>query len=148
MRLQHIHVAHSFAQPVERVFAFLSEHENLPLLFGAPVRRVRSGERHRNGVGSCRRVGPPGPLGFEETVTQFVPDQLIVYRITKGSPLRDHLGTMSFASTAGGGATLDYRIQLGSRLPGVAGLVKRMLERSIPAGLQEVDSICDEGGNV
>jgi uncharacterized protein YndB with AHSA1/START domain len=148
MRLHHVHIAHTFAQPVDRIFEFLSEHENLQLLFGVPVRRVRSGDGHPNGVGSRRRIGPSGPLGFEETVTEFVPGELITYRITGGSPLRGHRGTMSFAATADGGTALDYRIQLGSWVPGVAGLIKRILQRSIPAGLQQVDSMCEQGVKV
>jgi uncharacterized protein YndB with AHSA1/START domain len=136
---QHVHIEYSFALPVQRVFAYLSEHENLRLLFGTPVRRVSSGNEHRNGVGSRRRIGPPGPLGFEETVVEFIPDHLIAYRITKGSPLRGHRGTMRFSAGPDGGSRLDYRIQMGSRVPGAAALVRRMLARSVPAGLAQVD---------
>jgi uncharacterized protein YndB with AHSA1/START domain len=139
VRLRHVHIQHSFSLPVERVFAFLSEHEHLPLLFGTAVRRVRSGDQDRNGVGSCRRIGPLGPLGFEETVLEFVANELIVYRITKGSPLRGHLGTMRFCGQEDGGSQLDYRIQLGSRVPGLAALVQRMLKRTIASGLGQVD---------
>jgi uncharacterized protein YndB with AHSA1/START domain len=141
MRIQQVHIEHSFSLPVARVFAYLSEHEQLSLLFRAPVTRVRCGASERNGVGSCRRIGPRGPLGFEETVTEYVPDELIVYRITKGSPLRGHMGVMRFTETADGGSRLDYRITMGSRLPGVAMLVKRMLEGSIPTGLAKVDEL-------
>jgi uncharacterized protein YndB with AHSA1/START domain len=141
MRMHHVHIEHAFSLPVQRVFAFLSEHEHLKLLFGAPVTRVRSGDHDRNGVGSCRRIGPPGPLAFEETVIEFAADELIVYGISKGSPLRGHRGTMRFRAAAGGGSRLDYRIQMASRVPGAAPLVKRMLERSVPAGLDQVDAL-------
>jgi hypothetical protein len=33
------------------------------------------------------------------------------YRITKGSPLRDHEGVMRFSPTAGGGTHLRYEIR-------------------------------------
>jgi uncharacterized protein YndB with AHSA1/START domain len=130
---------HDFDLPPARVFAFLGEREHLGLLFGTPVTRVASGDGHRNGVGSRRRIGPPGPLGFEETVVDFVEDELIVYRITKGSPLKDHQGTMRFSPRTGGGTHLDYGIQMGSRVPGAGLLVARMLGRSVPKGLALVD---------
>lgn len=139
MRAHHVHVEHEFVKPVDRVFAYLSEHENLATLFGAKVTRLRDGDSERNGVGSCRqlRIGPLPP--FEETVTEFVPNERIVYRITKGSPLRDHEGVMRFTTLAGGGTHLDYTIRLAAPIPGLALLVKAALTRSIAEGLPKVD---------
>ncbi|MCW3063606.1 MAG: hypothetical protein JWN32_778 [Solirubrobacterales bacterium] len=139
MPMRRVHLTHTFALPVARVFAFLSEHENLSLLFRAPVRRLRSGERFRNGVGSSRRIGPRVPLGLEETVVEFVPDELIVYRITRGGPLREHRGTMRFAALPDGGSRLDYEIRFRSPVPGLAAGVARMLEWSIASGLHRVE---------
>src|SRR6478672_5751427 len=118
MRLSHVHVTHDFGAPVERVFAYLAEHENLEALFGTRIERVRDGDTERNGVGSCRRLSFNGLLPFEETVTEVVPNARIVYRITKGTPMRGHRGTMDFAPAGAGGTRLDYRIQLGSAVPG------------------------------
>ena len=139
MRLSHVHVTHDFSAPVERVFAYLAEHENLETLFGTRIERVRDGDTERNGVGSCRRLSFNGLLPFEETVTEMVPDQRIVYRITKGTPMRDHQGTMEFAPTSGGGTHLDYRIRLGSAVPGLAPLIVRVLHSRIAAGLRKLD---------
>ena len=142
MRLHHVHVRHEFANPVDRVFAHLSEHENLSAVF-APVRvaRVRDGEDgRRNGVGSTRKLSFAGLMPFEETVMEFVEGERIVYRITKGSPLRGHEGVMEFSALPGGGTLLDYRIQLGSPIPGLAAVVKHALTRSIPRGLGSVDA--------
>ena len=47
------------------------------------------------------RCGSGRTAPFEETVTQFEPDELIEYRITKGTPLRDHVGVMRFTPAAG-----------------------------------------------
>jgi uncharacterized protein YndB with AHSA1/START domain len=138
-RLSHVHVTHDFRAPVERVFAYLAEHENLATLFGTRIERVRDGETERNGVGSCRRLSFYGLLPFEETVTEVVPNERIVYRITKGSPMRDHEGTMAFSSTTGGGTRLDYRIRLGSAVPGLASVVARALHGNIARGLRKLD---------
>ncbi len=140
MRAHHVHVEHDFAKPPERIFAYLAEHENLAEVFGAKVSRLRDGEDgQRNGVGSVRQlqIGPLPP--FEETVTEFVPAERIVYRITKGSPLRDHLGVMEFAPTAGGGTRFVYDIRLGAPIPGLALLVRAALTRSITQSLGKVD---------
>ena len=48
-------VEQDFSAPVDRVFAHLSEHENLAEVFGAKVERLEDGQPERNGVGSRRR---------------------------------------------------------------------------------------------
>lgn len=139
MRAHHVHVTYDFAKPVERVFGYLSEHENLADVFGAKVTRLKDGRSDRNGVGSVRelQIGPLPP--FQETVTDFVVDQTVVYEITKGSPIRDHIGIMQFSQRPGGGSRLDYRIRLGSGIPGVALIVKTALTKSITDAMPGVD---------
>jgi uncharacterized protein YndB with AHSA1/START domain len=139
--MQRVIVDQDFSLPPERVFAHVAEHENLSALFGARVKRVRDGtDGQRNGVGSVRAL-KVGPLPwFEETVTEVVPNELIRYRITKGSPLRGHEGVMRFSPGPGGSGThLHYEISFGGVIPGVDMLVATMLRRSIPKGLAEVD---------
>jgi len=139
MRAHHVHVERQFAKGPEAIFAHLAEHENLAEVFGAKVARVRDGDDgERNGVGSVRKlqIGPLPP--FEETVTEFVPSERIVYRITKGSPLRGHVGTMTFAP-AGDGTSFVYDIRIASPIPGVAPLVCAVLTRSITRSLPKVD---------
>lgn len=139
MRAHHVHVEHHFDKPPERVFAYLAEHENLAEMFGAKVKRLRDGEAgERNGVGSCRqlRIGPLPP--FEETVTEFLAPERIVYRITKGSPLRGHVGTMTFAPL-NGGTRFVYDIRLASPVPGLARIVQASLTRTIKRALPTVE---------
>ncbi|MGB2712295.1 MAG: SRPBCC family protein [Conexibacter sp.] len=140
MRLQHVHVQQDFAQPVERVYAYLSEHENLGVIF-KPLRvvRVRDGQTERNGVGSTRRLSFFGLMPFDETVTAVLPNERIVYTITKGGPMKDHEGVMAFSARPDGGSHLDYRIRFASAVPGLAAIVKRAVTRSITAGLKKVD---------
>jgi uncharacterized protein YndB with AHSA1/START domain len=135
-----VHVEHDFAKPPERIFAHLSEHENLAAVFGAKVTRLRDGDDERNGVGSMRRlqIGPLPP--FEETVTEFVPSERIVYEITKGSPLRGHVGTMTFAPTSGGGTRFVYDIRISSPIPAIAPVVHAALTRSIERSLAGVEA--------
>ena len=139
MREHWVHVERDLNAPVGEVFNHLAEHENLAAIFGAKVTRLADGEGHRNGVGSRRRlkVAPVVPA-FEETVTQFVPDELIEYKITKGSPLDGHVGIMKFSPTPAGGTHLDYRIRIASKIPGVGTIVTKNLTRDINKGLAGV----------
>ena len=136
--MQRIEITQDFALPVDRVYGYLSEHENLGPIFGAKVDRVRDGHDSRNGVGSVRRL-KVGPLpAFEETNTQVVPNALIEYRITRGSVLRNHRGEMRFAPK-GTGSALTYVIEFDARVPLTGPLLKRTIERNVRAGLKDVD---------
>jgi uncharacterized protein YndB with AHSA1/START domain len=140
MRAHHVHIEHHFDQPPERVFAYLAEHENLAEVFGAKITRLRDGEDgERNGSGSVRKlqIGPLPP--FEETVFEFDVPSRIVYRITKGSPLRGHVGTMRFAPTPAGGTHFVYDIRIASAIPGLAPLVTASLTRSISRSMATVE---------
>jgi hypothetical protein len=138
--MQRIEIEADFTLPVDRVYGYLAEHENLGPLFGAKIARVRDGETSRNGVGSVRqlRVGILPP--FEETVTAAEPNERIDYRITKGSPLRHHHGSMIFSAN-GTGSHLNYVIEFGAVVPGLDRLINPGLERSIRKGLGVVDSL-------
>lgn len=137
--MQRVLIERDFTVPRERVFAYLAEHENLRGLFGARIRRVSDGrDGQRNGVGSVRelRIGPLPP--FQESVTEFIPNEVIGYRISQGSPLRDHRGEMRF-SQRDGVTHLRYEITFTSVLPGVAEIVAFALRHRISRGLRRVD---------
>ena len=129
-----------FSLPPARVFAYLAEHENLGPMFGAKITRLNDGtDGTRNGVGSRRRLKLGSLPAFEETVTEVVPDELIRYRITKGSPLRGHEGVMRISPTATG-SHLHYEITFGAVLPGLDRVIALGLKRSIEKGLPQVDA--------
>lgn len=136
--MQRIEVVQEFSAPVDRVYAHLARHENLEKVFGAKITRLRDGDTTPDGVGSVRRmkVNPLLPP-FEETVTQAVQDELIEYRITKGSPLKDHVGVMRFSPT-GAGTRLDYTIEFESKVPGAGGVFRRAIEKNVRSGLRQI----------
>jgi len=137
--MQRIEIEQDFAAPVERVYAHLAEHENLGRLFGAKVTRVRDGGSDRNGVGSVRALRVAMLPPFEETITEAIANELISYRITKGSPLRGHHGEMHFSPTPTG-SHLRYVIEFGAVVPGLDRLIKLGLERSLRSSLPRVDA--------
>lgn len=134
--MQRVHVTQEFPQPVEGVFAYLSEQENLEPLFGAKIKRLSDGaDGTRNGTGASRelRVGPLP--AFVETNVEVIPNELIRYRISKGGILKNHEGVRF--SRQGNGSRLDYTINFDGKLPGVGAAVKLMLTRSITESLKK-----------
>ena len=139
MGLQRIEIDKTFPFPVDALFDHLSDHENLSALFSpVRVRRVKTGDVEPNGVGSVRRLSLPLTPPFEETVTEFEPRRRVAYRITKGSPLRDHFGEMVFSEEGDGGSRLHYTIVFRGKLPLIGPLVKQALENSIRRGLNNL----------
>lgn len=126
-----------FPQPVSALFQALHDHENLGRVLGAPMRHIvdGSGEGGRHGVGSVRVVGL-GPLAFEETVVSYETDKLIEYRVTRGSPIKNHLGRMVFSERAGGGSHLHYTITFEAKLAPLGPPIRWVLERSIAGALR------------
>jgi len=127
-----------FNAPRTKVFPYFAQHETFGAMAGGPVaaklkfiRRIRLGEslKHPDGVGSVRRIGY-GPLGFEETVRSSEPGKLIEYFISKGSPLKNHLGRIEFHDDAGG-TRVDYVIHFDTKLPGTGPLLKGVLHAMI-----------------
>jgi hypothetical protein len=135
--MQRVHVTQDFPQPVEELFDYLAEQENLEPLFGAKIKRLSDGnDGTRNGAGASREL-KVGPLpGFVETNVEVIPNELIRYRITKGGVLRNHEGVMRF-SRRDAGSHLDYTIEFDSKIPGAGGLIKSGLQRNIGAGLRK-----------
>jgi uncharacterized protein YndB with AHSA1/START domain len=132
---QRVHVTHTFASDPATVFEKLSEHENLGPVFGAKITRVRDGRTSRNGPGSTRslKIGPMP--AFHETTTVSEPHTLIEYEITQGGPLKGHWGRQILTPTPDGGTFLDYTIGFDMPVPGVAGLVGKVLQRTISRGV-------------
>ena len=142
MTQQFIELNLEFNAPVDEVFNLLSDHQQMGKILNTSVRRVKDGDPQLNGLGSVRRIAPvplPG-VPFEETVTRFEPNRLIEYTVSKGSPIKNHLGRMVFTE-ADQKTKLQYTIQFESKLPlPFSGTVIRVvLEQLLKAGLGKVE---------
>ncbi|MEL0027757.1 MAG: SRPBCC family protein [Perlucidibaca sp.] len=138
MAKQRIEVIQSFPFSVEKLYGFLSEHENLGAIFPAKIKRIRDGQGAVNGVGSVRRIMMAPGVALEETVTKAEPNELIEYTITKGGwPINSHLGVMKFYEHERG-SRLHYTIDLGATVPGAAWVLKNVLGGSIRSGLKKL----------
>ncbi|TNC82442.1 MAG: hypothetical protein C9356_03180 [Oleiphilus sp.] len=134
MAQQTINIVQEFNAPVEQVFEALSDHENFGRICGIKMKRIKDGEDALNGLGSVRKISI-GPLpSFEETITDYEANALIEYKITQGSPIKNHVGTLRFSSQ-GESTVLNYTIQLESKIPFTSGLIKGALENGLSKGL-------------
>ncbi|ERP89514.1 polyketide cyclase [Alcanivorax sp. P2S70] len=137
--MQRIEISKTFPFSVDKLFDFLSDHENLELIFApAKIQRIKEGKDSPNGVGSTRNMKILIAPAFHETVTRVVPNELIEYTITKGSPLKNHKGVMRFSDTGTGGSRLDYTIEFEGKLPLIGPIIKAGLDQGIRRGLNRL----------
>lgn len=143
MAKNYIQMNVAFNAPVATVFAELSDHEKMGAVLGANIKRVKDGKDSINGVGSVRRISlAPLPLPLtciEETVTGFEPGKLIEYTVSKGGPLKNHLGRLVF-SESNGKTHLHYTIQFDMKvgIPFTGFLLKTVLEKVVSSGLHKL----------
>lgn len=127
--------------PIDKVFAFFADHERFVTLLGGRCRRIKDGQGDANGLGSVRSIGP-GPLAFEETIVTFEPNKRIEYTVTRGSPIKNHLGTIDFRSD-GDVTVVDYVIRFDAKLPfigaPIAALLRAAWSRSSPGVLAQLE---------
>ena len=124
--MQTIEIRETVAAPIDRVFELFADHQRFSGLFGGRCERVVEGTPEPNGLGSVRRIGP-GALAFDETIVAFEPNARIDYQITRGSPLKNHLGQITFREVDGA-TEVDYRIRFEGKVPLVAWVIKKALE--------------------
>jgi uncharacterized membrane protein len=136
MAQQAISIVQTFNAPIDQVFATLSDHETFGNICGISMKRIKDGSDGANGLGSVRKISI-GPLpSFEETITDFKDNEFIEYKITQGSPIKNHVGTLRF-SEQGGATVLNYNILLESKIPFTTGLIKAVLQNGIAKGLKK-----------
>lgn len=134
MSQQTVYAKQQFNVSVEQLFNYLSIHENLDDLF-KPIKSIllKDGIETPYGLGSIRHM--KGPFGsFQETVTACEKNKRIEYKITQGTPLKNHHGIMLFSGDATQ-SMLEYTIVFEGKFPLVAAIVRNNLQKSVNKGL-------------
>lgn len=129
MGLQVVRLDRFFPAPPERVFDQFADHAGFGELWGLKVKRIRVGAEpaQPNGLGSVRQI--PSPVGpFEETIVGFKRYRLIEYTVSRGGPIKDHLGRIEF-SPVPGGTQVSYSIRFAPRFPFTGALIAAILRR-------------------
>lgn len=140
MAKQQIEIFQAFDAPISWVFQQLTDHENFGRLLNAKVTRiVDASGKNKNGVGSVRRIEAFPIPAFEETVVAFKNNELMEYRITKGTPVKNHKGRIVFVQ-AQGKTIVHYTIELEPKwpLPFAGLLLKTAVELPVRAALKKL----------
>lgn len=135
MAIQTITINQAFDRPVKQVFSTLSDHEKFGKICGIDMKRVVDGTAHLNGLGSIRDIKVGILPSFQETITKYIENERIEYKITKGSPIKNHIGVLIFTEVKGK-AHLKYTIELESKIPCTTAIIKFALESGIKRGLR------------
>ena len=137
MRRAEIHIRQWFRTEPEIVFEHLLRPERLSEVFPAEFRRLRrSPGPDPDGPGSVRQVRLPG-LRLREQITRCERAEAIEYRLVGARSLvRHHRGLIRLLPE-GGGTLVDYRIELETRVPGLAA-VAPVLEKALRTGLERL----------
>ena len=134
---EQIRIQQDFPLSVDELFAILSDHEEFGRVVSTHIERIKDSDgSDPNGLNSVRRIKSFGVPAFEETITAYEPGRLIEYRVTKGSPIKNHLGRMQF-SARDKGSHLDYTIDFEPRIgvPFLGKVLKQAIRGPIAKGL-------------
>jgi uncharacterized protein YndB with AHSA1/START domain len=137
MKVYRLEMHQEFNAPIEKVWEAFSDHYSFAKMMGQKMTRVvdSTDPTNVNGVNSVRKIHVP-LISFEETIRKSEKPTRIEYQITKGSPFAHHYGTMVFKSLPGRKSAIDYRIELGSNVPGWAWLIKQVLRVAVEGGMR------------
>jgi uncharacterized protein YndB with AHSA1/START domain len=128
--------ARSIDAPVERIWAVLSDHEDMSTWApGLQVTLDRPGLPTPNGVGAVRRVATPGPTpAIVEEITSFEPGIRLAYRGISGLPFSGYEGNVTLTSTAAG-TRVTYSIAVDPRRRLFDKAATRVIAWALLAGL-------------
>jgi hypothetical protein len=131
-----------FATPRAKVFGWFADHANFGKVWGGRFTRIKDATQGSdpNGHGSVREIRN-GLLKFEETIVKFQAPTVIEYAVTRGSPIKNHLGRLVF-SDADDGTQLVYTIEFEPRIPFTGWLIARILSagwrNGVPRAVKDI----------
>ncbi|HOU47290.1 MAG TPA: SRPBCC family protein [Chitinophagales bacterium] len=116
--LQKLHFLQDFDAPIKNVFSFFSDHNRLGEIYPAFIKRITNAPNpaNCNDVGSTRVIIRI-PLVMQETITQYIENKYLEYKITFGSPLKNHIGKMQFTALSPTKTRLEYIIEFEPWIP-------------------------------
>ena len=128
-----------FNAPMELVFAHLSDPNKYGGWMGTKVERISASpvdSANPDAVGAVRKVSL-GPFQMEQTITLHRPPHCLEYRITKGSPVTAHVGTITL-NPRSEGCELYWNIHFHPRVPGTGHFWSGMIRRVYKSRLKKL----------
>lgn len=133
---QRIHFLQDFDAPVKNVFSFFSDHNRLNEIYPAFIRRIIDAPNptNCNDIGSSRII-VSFPIAFQETVTKYIESKYLEYKITLGSPLKNHVGKMNFIELSPTKTRLDYVIEFEPLIPYTGFIIQQINQKVVQDAL-------------
>lgn len=129
------HITEKIAAPINDVFDRLADHNRMGEFMSADIRRVKDSTiaaEGVNGTGSVRTLKILGLADFDETVVKSEKPNTIEYKITRGSPLKNHLGVIRLQEE-NGAVAIDWDITFDMGFGGM--IVELLLKTAVGGGL-------------
>ncbi|HMW94438.1 MAG TPA: SRPBCC family protein [Chitinophagales bacterium] len=116
--VQTIRILQDFNVSTERVFSFFSDHNRLSEIYPAFIHRIIDAPNpfNCNDVGSSRII-IGFPVVLQETITAYIENKYIEYKISSVSPLKTHIGKMNFIPLSENQSRLEYVIEFEPLVP-------------------------------
>lgn len=124
--------------PADLVYDFFCDHESFGRIWPGKTKRIKDSAEagNPNGLGSMRSI-TLGPIVFEETYITCERPRQIQYTVTRGGPIKNHLGTINFIDE-GDSTRIDYTIAFDPRIPFTGCLIASSLKRDWRRGIQPI----------
>jgi uncharacterized protein YndB with AHSA1/START domain len=132
--MNHVTIVRSLDAPVERVWQILGSPGVSPGS-GVDVDVEQPGAPDGSGLTRVVKVGPA--LAHEEII-QIGPGHVLRYRMTKGAPVKDYVGSVALDESPGGGTRVTWDAEFRPVVPGTGWLISRMTKRTLNRVLDAV----------
>ena len=132
--MNHLRIVRSLDAPVGRVWAVIGNPGVSPGP-GVDVKIERPGAPDGKGL---RRAVKVGRVTAHEEIIQVGPGHTLRYRMTKGAPVKDYVGSVALAESPSGGTRVTWDAEFRPIVPGAGWLISRITERTLNRVLDAV----------
>ncbi len=145
-----LEMARDLPAPPAAVWPHLTQPDLMNAWSHAKIRSLAPGAGGGPGDAGARREVQIAVLGLpvarlEEVVEESRPPSRFAYRVTGGTPARDHHATITLEPTPSGGSRLRWKVDFRFPLPGLGAAAKVLLERQLGESLDRLAVIVGRG---
>jgi hypothetical protein len=136
VNVNRIRIVRSVNAPVERVWAIVADPGASPGA-GVDVTVERPGTDDGTGLARAVKVGR---VTAHEEIIQIGPGYVLRYRMTRGAPVKDYLGSVTLDALPSGGTQVTWDAAFRPNLPGTGWMIARITERTLNRVLDAIAS--------
>ena len=125
--MNHLRIVRSLAAPVEQVWAVVGNPGVSPGP-GVEVSVERPGAPDGSGLIRAVKVGT---VRAHEEIVQVGPGHHVRYRMTKGAPVKDYLGSVALENSPGGGSRVTWTVEFRPIVPGTGWLISLLTKHTL-----------------